>query len=186
MMNVSEYASDVGKSVKDILNLCKKMSININCEEDMLSDDDIIILDNEIASLEDVEEVEALEEETEEFEEELEEIEVEEKPVKKKKPARVEVKKDDFKEKRKEMYKHKEKLMSNKVEDEENVILYKEGMTVAELSSSLGVSPAGIIKKLMTLGTMANINASLDFDTAEIIAADYFKILKKESRYRHL
>ena len=33
----------------------------------------------------------------------------------------------------------------------------------------------------MTLGTMANINASLDFDTAEILAADYFKTLKKES-----
>jgi len=185
MMNVSEYASDVGKNVKDILELCKKMSINVNSEEDMLSDDDIIMLDNEIVSLEDSEEVneEALEEEMEDFEDSYEEEleEVKEKPIKKKKTARVEVKKDDFKEKRKEMYKHKEKLMSNKVEDEENVLLYKEGMTVSELSSSLGVAPAQIIKKLMTLGTMVNINASLDFDTVEIIAADYFKTLKKES-----
>ena len=160
------------------------MSINVNSEEDMLSDDDIIMLDNEIASLEDSEEVEEIsEEEMENFEDSYEEEleEVKEKPIKKKKPVRVEVKKDDFKEKRKEMYKHKEKLMSNKVEDEENVILYKEGMTVSELASSLGVAPAQIIKKLMTLGTMANINASLDFDTAEIIAADYFKTLKKES-----
>ena len=184
MMNVSEYASDVGKNVKDILELCKKMSINVNSEEDMLSDDDIIVLDNEIATLEDVEESkEVSEEEMEDFEDSYEEEleEVKEKPIKKKKPARVEEKKDDFKEKRKEMYKHKEKLISNKVEDEEDVILYKEGMTVSELSSSLGVAPAQIIKKLMTLGTMANINASLDFDTAEIIAADYFKTLKKES-----
>ena len=52
MMNVSEYASDVGLSVKEILDLCQKLEINITSEEDMLSDDDIIMLDNEIASFE--------------------------------------------------------------------------------------------------------------------------------------
>ena len=186
MMNVSEYASDVGKSVKDILSLCKKMSINVNNEDDMLSDDDIIMLDNEIVSLDDAEENEDMDVSEEEFidfddsyEEELEEVK--DKPIKKKKTAKIEVKKDDFKEKRKEMYKHKEKLKSNAVEEEENVILYKEGMTVAELASLLEVVPAQIIKKLMTLGIMANINAGLDFDTAEIIVSEYNKILKNES-----
>lgn len=185
-MNVSEYASDVGKSVKDILSLCKKMSINVNNEDDMLSDDDIIMLDNEIVSLDDAEENEDMDVSEEEFidfddsyEEELEEVK--DKPIKKKKTAKIEVKKDDFKEKRKEMYKHKEKLKSNAVEEEENVILYKEGMTVAELASLLEVVPAQIIKKLMTLGIMANINAGLDFDTAEIIVSEYNKILKNES-----
>lgn len=54
-------------------------------------------------------------------------------------------------------------------------------MTVSELASALGVSATEIIKKLMSLGMMMNINASLDFDTAEILVGDYSKELKKES-----
>ena len=54
-------------------------------------------------------------------------------------------------------------------------------MTVAELATSLGVTPVQIIKKLMALGMMTNINASLDFDTAEIIVSDYNKTLKNEN-----
>ena len=79
------------------------------------------------------------------------------------------------------MYKHKEKLQSNVTEDDENIVLYKDGMTVSELASALGVSATEIIKKLMSLGMMMNINASLDFDTAEILVGDYNKVLKKES-----
>lgn len=79
------------------------------------------------------------------------------------------------------MYKHKEKLQSNVTEDDENIVLYKDGMTVSELASALGVSATEIIKKLMSLGMMMNINASLDFDTAEILVGDYSKELKKES-----
>ena len=185
-MNVSEYASDVQKDVKEILGLCKRLDINVNSEEDMLSDDDIIMLDNEIANMEPTEE--ELEEESNQdddaFEEELEEIASNEK--KEIKPSKKPVKKniqntDNFKEKRKEMYKHKEKLQSNLAEDDENIILYKEGMTVGELSSSLGEPVGQIIKKLMGLGMMANINASLDFDTVEIIVSDYNKTLKSET-----
>ena len=75
MMSVSEYASDVGKKVKDILNLCKGLSIAVSNEDDMLSDDDIIMLDNEIASLEDAEEVEDIAdaEELDDFEDSYEE-----------------------------------------------------------------------------------------------------------------
>lgn len=186
MMSVSEYALDVDKSVNEILSLCKKLEISVSGKEDMLSDDDIIMLDNEIAnSTEESEELpedEELEEEYEEtYEEELDEI-IEEKNAKKKKQSRIDSpSKNDYRVKRKEMYKHKEKLQSNITEDDENVVLYKENMTVSELATSLGVSPTEIIKKLMSLGMMMNINASLDFDTAEIIVADYNKVLKKES-----
>ena len=152
----------------------------------MLSDDDIIMLDNEIANnteeSEELPEDEELEEEYEEtYEEELDEI-IEEKNDKKKKQSKIDsLSKNDYRVKRKEMYKHKEKLQSNITEDDENVVLYKENMTVSELATSLGVSPTEIIKKLMSLGMMMNINASLDFDTAEIIVGDYNKVLKKES-----
>ncbi len=158
MMNVSEYASDVGKTVEDILSLCKRLSISASGEEDMLSDDDIIMLDNEIASLDETE-VEA-EEDLPEFEEELEVLEVpESRPAKKNKPSKVNSNREDFKEKRKEMYKHKEKLKSNLSEEGENVILYKDNMTVSDLANSLGVNPVAIIKKLMTLGMMVTIYA---------------------------
>ena len=188
MMNVSEYASDVQKSINEILNLCKKLNIDVTSEEDMLSDDDIIMLDNEIANMNIIEEIEETEEELIEddqaFEEELEEIASNEK--KEIKPSKKTIKKniqnsDNFREKRKEMYKHKEKLQSNVAEDDENVILYKEGMTVGELASSLNEPVGQIIKKLMGLGMMANINASLDFDTVEIIVSDYNKTLKSET-----
>ena len=186
MMNVSEYASDVQKEVKDILNLCKKLDINVTSEEDILSDDDIIMLDNEIANMETTEEeIEEVESEDEEaFEEELELVaENEKKEIKpsKKPNKKIVQNNDNFKEKRKEMYKHKEKLQSNVAEDSDNIILYKDGMTVGELASSLGEPVGQIIKKLMGLGMMANINASLDFDTAEIIVSDYNKTLKSET-----
>lgn len=185
MMSVSEYAKDVEKSVEEILNLCKKLELSVISSEDMLSDDDIIMLDNEIAnSKEEDEEITTIEEDDEyeeTYEEELEEI-IEEKNAKKKKQSKIDMPaKKDYRQKRKEMYKHKEKLKSNITEDDENTILYKENMTVAELSTALGVSSSEIIKKLMSLGMLMNINASLDFDTAEIIVLDYNKTLKKES-----
>ena len=184
MMNVSEYAVDVGKEEKEILNLCKKLNINVSSSEDMLSDDDIIMLDNEIANMVEEEVEEEIIEDEEEFEEELEEIASNEKKEirSSKKPIKKNIQNNDnFKEKRKEMYKHKEKLQSNLAEDDENVILYKENMTVGELASSLGEPVGQIIKKLMGLGMMANINASLDFDTVEIIVADYNKTLKNDT-----
>lgn len=183
MMNVSEYASDVGVTVKEILELCNKLDIKVSKEDDMLSDDDIIILDNELASIqpseESTEELEELEE-LEDIEESYEEQIKEENKANKKKTAKP-TNKNDFKEKRKEMYKHKEKLKSNIAASEDDVVLYKDNMTVAQLADSLGVPAAQVIKKLMTLGMMMAINASLDFDTAEIIVSDYNKTLKKES-----
>ena len=186
MMNVSEYANDVDKKVSEILKLCQKLEIKVSNEEDMLTDDDIIMLDNEIANME--EEIDnELEIEQEEFEdsyeEEFEEITSNEKEkiVKKKNPIKKENNKNDFKEKRKEMYKHKEKLQSNDISIDEDIIAYKDNMTVAELASSLNVPAASLIKKLMSLGMMVNINASIDFDTAEILVSDYNKTLKKEN-----
>ena len=185
-MSVSEYASDVGLSVREILELCQKLEINITSEEDMLSDDDIIMLDNEIASFEEnteesekTKEIESSEDEEYSYDEEIEEVE--EKTIKKRKPTKNIESKNDFKVKRKEMYKHKEKLKSNLASEEEDIILYKDNMTVADLASSLNVNPTQIIKKIMSLGMMVTINGSLDFDTAELIVSDYNKTLKKES-----
>ena len=80
--------------------------------------------------------------------------------------------------KRKEMYKHKEKLMNNA--EEENVCLYKNDMSVQSLADALGVSGTEVVKKLMALGLMLSLSNAIDYETAELIASEYGKTLRKE------
>ncbi len=177
MMSVLEYAVDVNRNVEDILTLCKKLNIGVNSEEDMLDDDMIILLDNELAN-EDLyeDEDDMLPNDFEDsYVEELEEV----KPIKKK--VEVKSKNNDFLKQRKNMYKHKEKLQSNKVEDDDNIVIYTQGMSVSDFANLLGVSASEIIKKVMELGSLLNINASIDFETAEIIANEYGRELKKDT-----
>ena len=47
-MKVSEYANDVNLSVAEILKKCHELAINVNAKDDLLTDDDIIMLDNTI------------------------------------------------------------------------------------------------------------------------------------------
>ena len=195
MMSVMEYASDVNKKTDYILELCKKLDIKVNSLEDMLTDDDIILLDNEIENT-DFNEEESLEEENEKIDddfedsyvEELEEVEVEA-TIKKKKNNKSkkdnnnknENKNEKFAKQKKEMYKHKEKLQSNINTQDDSIVLYTEGMSVADLANKLDKNVAEIIKKLMSLGKIMNLNATIDFETAEILALEYGKTLKKDS-----
>ena len=133
MMSVREYASDVNISVDKILKLCKELGINITSEDDMLDDDGIIMLDNEIANISDtdteevVEDIEDVHEEAEYLDSILEENTNKKVQVKKKDKnnpiSKGGNKKSDFMKQRKEMYKHKDKLKSNTVELDENVVL---------------------------------------------------------------
>ena len=184
MMSVSEYASDVGKTVKDILNLCNKLQLSVTNEDDMLDDESIILLDNELDSIEeevDEDTVDEMDDFDDSYEEELEEVKVVATVKKKNKQPHQEIKKSDYKEKRKEMYKHKEKLQSNLSDKDSNVVLYTDGMNVGDFANVLGVTPTEVIKKLMGLGMMMTINAGIDFDTAEIVASEFNKVLKKDS-----
>ncbi len=92
--------------------------------------------------------------------------------------------KDDFKielaKQKKKMYKNKKRLTSNVTIADEDVILYKENMTVKEFAKALGVNPTEIIKKLFSLGVIVNINNNLNFETAEILSLDYNKKIKYE------
>ena len=40
MMSVYEYASDMNRTVDEILNLCQKLGIKVSNKDDKLSDDD--------------------------------------------------------------------------------------------------------------------------------------------------
>ena len=191
MMSVLEYASDVGKSVESIFELCRKLNIKVDNEDDMLSDDDIILLDNEIDNTlsEDDGEEETMDEEIEQefddsYEEELDEVKIVATVKKKKKNPKKDnkdSKNDEFAMQKKEMYKHKEKLQSNINTDDETIVLYTEGMSVADLANVLNKNVAEIIKKLMSLGKLMNLNATIDFETAEILALEYGKTLKKDT-----
>ncbi|MBO4384644.1 MAG: translation initiation factor IF-2 [Clostridia bacterium] len=55
----------------------------------------------------------------------------------------------------------------------EKAILTSEVITVRELSEKIGKPAAEIIKKLFMMGNIATINNEIDFDTCELIAADY-------------
>ena len=41
------------------------------------------------------------------------------------------------------------------------------------MSEKIGIAVAEIVKKLMMLGIMANINSTIDFDTAELVLSDF-------------
>ena len=193
-MTLEDYANDVGKTVEEIKALCDKIGINYEDENTLLDDISITLLDNQMqdeedyieGDIEDLEEM-RIEEEVNDKAEELAQdtkIDMEEQSftkVKQNKQAKkTEAVKKDFLKERKKMYKNKEKLQSNETEQAENVILYKEGMTVTELADALEVAPVEIVKKCMGLGVMASVNQSLDYDTCEVLVTDYNKVLKKE------
>ncbi|NEW65817.1 translation initiation factor IF-2 [Carnobacteriaceae bacterium zg-84] len=53
------------------------------------------------------------------------------------------------------------------------VLVYTDGMTVAEISKKIYREPAEIIKKLFMMGVMATLNQGLSADAIELLAADY-------------
>lgn len=191
MMTIEDYALDVGKTIDEIKALCDKIGINYEDEKTPLDETDIILLDNELQDEEEVAE------DNEELDEKILDEEVSDKAeilamntkfdlenetkfekVKTKQVKKTENKKDFLKE-RKKIYKHREKLQSNENVQNENVILYNEGMTVTDLATALEVGAVEIVKKLMGLGVMASINQPIDYDSAEVIASEYDKVLKK-------
>ena len=192
MMTIEDYALDVGKTIDEIKALCDKIGINYEDEKTPLDETDIILLDNEQQDAEDYITGDIEDLETKDYEEEVSDKaeklamdtkfdldnetnfqKVKSKPVKK-----AENKKEFFKE-RKKIYKHREKLQSNETEQDANVILYENGMTVSDLAKALEVGPVEVVKKLMALGIMASVNQSIDYDSAEVVASEYDKVLKK-------
>ncbi len=184
-MTVEEYAVDTNNSIDVVLKKCKELEIDVSSKDDFLEDDDIIILDNELNGEENL-----LSEELEskyDFEDRAEELIVNENiktesPVKKIKLKKKDSTKDieNFKKEKKSIYKNKTKLQSN-MNAENNVILYKEGMTVKDLAKVLGVTDTDLVKKMFMMGLMININSSISFEDAEVICMEYKKELKKEA-----
>ncbi len=185
MMSVLEYALDIKRTVEEILAECKKLNIDVNRKEDILDEDAIVMLDSAFAAVTPIEEEE---DEEDEIQQEVEAIikknkinvDVKTEKLKKKSQDQKEDK-EEYDIKRKEMYKHKEKLMSNApIEEPKNIVLYREGMTVGDLATALEIKSAELIKKLMNLGIMVNVNNTISYEDAEVVVLEYNKELKRE------
>ena len=188
MMSVLEYAQDVNRSVEEILSLCEKLQIKVNGEEDLLSQDDITELDSSIQTLDNNSDIDTDNNyDDDEFFEKVESLAANTKMVNEKQKTKIKQKKqpqnneqNTFLKDKKELYKHREKLMTNEQKVDDNVVFYKENMTVKDLADNMGVAPSELIKKLMLLGIMTTLNNSLSFEVAEILVSDYDKVLKRE------
>lgn len=169
MMTVKEYAIDVRKSIKEVLDKCVELGISAFNENDTLTEENVIDLDNNLNF-----EEEEIEEVVEEVNPKLDDTVKLEKIVKK-----DHTNTEDFSKKRKEMYKNKEKLMSNIPGVQDNIIIYEEGMTVSKLAELLNENPVSLIKKFMDIGSMLNMNSAISYEDAELVMIDYNKTLKK-------
>lgn len=184
-MTVKDYASESGFTVQEVLEKCKELGIKVSNKDDYLDDDGIIMLDNSMNLISTETEMDF--NDVDELDEVVDNIMMDTKlsskddSVKKqklKKKGKNDVSKNNYLKEKKAMYKNKEKLSNNAID--ENVILYKEGMSLNELASELNVSGTELVKKLFTMGMMISLNQSIDFDNAEIISLEYGKTLKRE------
>ena len=183
-MNIQDYALDIGKSVDEVLEKMKNLKLITNDPNRLLSDDEVILLDNAFQDEEDYVQDEVVEDialsmKAEQIAYDNNSYNKENKrTVKKNKNSKQSTSK--FKEERKKLYKHREKLQSNEALKDDSVLLYKEGMTVSDLADALGVGSSEVIKKLMGLGILANVNKALSFDDVEVLALEFNKSVKKE------
>ena len=188
-MNIQDYALDIGKSEEEVLEKMKSLKLITTDPNRALSDDEVILLDNAFQDEEDyvpnedvndevVEDI-ALSMKAEQIAYDNNSYNKENKrAVKKNKNNKLSASK--FKEERKKIYKHREKLQSNETLKDDSVLLYKDGMTVGEVAEALGVGTSEVIKKLMGLGILANVNKTLSFDDVEVLALEFNKSVKKE------
>ena len=163
---VKEYAEEQNLSVQEVLIKCRELGLKADSKDSILDEDAIIMLDNAINVIStdseiDYNEADVLDEAVENIMMESNLKEVKDNGAKKQKLKKKNSSDTEYAKNKKAMYKNKEKLTSNEVD--ENVIAYKENMTVGELAQVLNVNGTELVKKLFELGMMLNINQSIDF-----------------------
>ena len=188
-MNIQDYALDIGKSEEEVLEKMKSLKLITTDPNRALSDDEVILLDNAFQDEEDYVPSEDVNDEVVEdiaLSMKAEQIAYNNNSYNKENKRAVKKNKNNkqsaskFKEERKKIYKHREKLQSNETLKDDSVLLYKDGMTVGEVAEALGVGTSEVIKKLMGLGILANVNKTLSLDDVEVLALEFNKSVKKE------
>lgn len=187
MYTVFEYAEEMNFTVQDVLSKCKELGIKATTKDDILDEDAVIMLDNCMDLIDTNKELtfedeDAIDDVVEDImlDENIKSVEthhtVNREKIKKKTESNKSL---EYQNKKKQMYKNKEKLTSNNLVDT-NVVLYKENMTVAELADMMNVPGVDLVKKLVGLGMMISLPQSIDYDSALIVCEEYNKTLKRE------
>lgn len=187
-IRVHEYAKQVDKSSKEIIEILKNKNLEIKSHMAMLTEEAHNIL----------EEIFNKKEEKKESKEYKEKEKNNKNKKQHKKEKHKEIINNDYEEENKYIKQKKKKIKKEKhkknnkqqpamleVPTEETIsddtILVKDGMTVGELANVLKISSTELIKKLFVeLKIMANINQSLTLEQIELIAIDYGKEIQKE------
>ena len=187
-MTIEDYALELGIDTELVISKLKELGFNYSNKTDFLDDEAIIMLDNELSDMSNKEN-NLTEELQDKFEMEDrateaayahnieldEEVKVKEK-IKKKDSTKIN-KDEDISLKKKNIYKNKAKLKSNKEESDSNVVLYREGMSVADLASGIGVGASELVKKLIGMGLMISSNQAISFEDASIVTLEFNKEL---------
>ena len=190
-MSIEDYALELGVDVSLVISKVRELGFKYNNASDILDDEAIIMLDNEMGDLS--------EKENNLTDELADKFEMEDRAeaaalahnigldtgarVKekiKKKDSAKQAKDEELSLKKKNIYKNKTKLKSNKEESGSNVVLYKEGMSVNDLAQGIGVSASDVVKKLIGMGLMISSNQAISFDDASIVVLEYNKELTRE------
>ena len=193
-MSIEDYALELGITTDEVISTLKSLGYKYSNKDDILDDEAIIVLDNEIGSVSNNEEniseelldkfemEDRAEEAAMAYNIELDsDTQVKEK-IKKKDTSNKSSKKEkeELNLEKKNIYKNKEKLQSNKEEVESNIVLYKEGMSVADLADRLHVNVTEVVKKLIGMGLMISSNQAISYDDASVVVLDYNKELARE------
>lgn len=89
---------------------------------------------------------------------------------------------DNFDEKERSLAavrRHRQKMLKQSIlEDQESKkiireVIIPEAITVGELAARMAIRGAEVIKSLMKLGILANVNQSIDADTAELVCTEF-------------
>lgn len=68
---------------------------------------------------------------------------------------------------------NKNQKRGSKPQPKDKKFIYKDQMNVSDVAKGLDVSPATLIKKLITLGIMSNVNQILDREIVELLVDDF-------------
>ncbi|HBM75808.1 MAG TPA: translation initiation factor IF-2 [Clostridiaceae bacterium] len=180
-LRVYELAKQLGVASRDIIEFLREFNFNVKNHMSVVNDEAIKLAseyfddkkedkkeDKASDTLEQDNDLEGLEEIAP-----LGKVPIKDEKAKKvsnKQVKRKNTKKTDF----------KVKVQTAEKEESNKEIYIRDGITVKELSEKLGKQVSEVIKKLIMMGIMANINHELDFDTAEKIAKEYKITVKKE------
>jgi translation initiation factor IF-2 len=170
-IRVYQLAKELELSSKDMVQKLNDLGIEVTNHMSAITDEEYELIQSELMS----DDVKI---------EKVEEVVVEEEVVQPKGKQKKKKKKKEKKEKKSKGKKSiRQMVFEDTTEDvnEAGEILIDETIALNDFASKINKSPNELIMKLMGYGIMATINQEIDYDTCEILAAEYsLNIAKRE------